>query len=552
MKEKIFKNSFAVSILILLLSGFMFSYLMYDHVRDSVYSELKTEAAYAGAGIESGGEEFFRCLETERRITIVGSDGVVLFDNRADPAAMENHLDRKEISDALENGSGQNLHYSATTNEQTIYYASLLSDGSVLRISASYDSLFSALEGLVVPGVAALLLILFVCIFISFRLSHQITQPVNTIDLNNPSDEHIYPELHPLMQKIREQNRTIKSQMDELGRKQREFAAITDNMSEGLILLDNMGNVLFINRFALEALECEELKNIGRGRCREEICIGFENAVMGEKNESIFSSGEKMLQLISGPVVSDGYVSGAALLILDVTEREKRDELRREFSANVSHELKTPLTSISGFAELMKDGMVSLDMMQDFASDIYNESQRMIALVEDIMLLSRLDENSAENEPEKETVELISLCSDVISTLSDFAERRSVRFELSGGRREVFGSRRIISEMIYNLCENAIKYNKPGGRVIITVYEADKADCISVRDTGIGIPQVHQSRIFERFYRVDKSHSKATGGTGLGLSIVRHGLLFHNATVKLISEVGKGSEFIISFPKKVS
>ena len=552
MKEKIFKSSFSVSLTILLLAGFLFSYIMYDHVRSRVYAELKTEAAYAGAGIESGGEDFFHCLETERRITIVGSDGTVLYDNRADPSAMENHLDRKEIADALENGSGQSLHYSGTTNEQTIYYASRLSDGSVLRISASYESLFSALEGLMIPGGAALLIILLICVFVSFRLSRQITEPINTIDLNEPSDEHIYRELSPLVQKIRAQNRTIKLQMDELSRKQREFAAITENMSEGLILLDNRGNVLSINRFALEALECDELKLIGRGRCRDEIWLGFENALAGEKSEVIYSQGERILQLISNPVVSTGHVSGAALLILDVTEREKRDELRREFSANVSHELKTPLTSISGFAELMKDGLVDLDTMREFSADIYKESQRMISLVEDILLLSRLDEGSEMLEIEKERVELKALCSEILSTLSDFAEKNKVRYELSGCETEILGSRRILGEMIYNLCENAIKYNVPGGSVFVALSESDSEHRISVRDTGIGIPQAHQSRIFERFYRVDKSHSKATGGTGLGLSIVRHALAFHDASIKLISEVGKGSEFIISFPKKGS
>ncbi len=549
MKEKIFRNSFLVSLLMLLLTGIIFAYIVYDHVRDSVFAELKTEAAYAGAGIESGGEDFFECLETERRITIVDADGVVLYDNRADPALMENHLDRSEIADALRTGSGQSRHYSGTTKEQTIYYASLLSDGSVLRISAKYDSLFSVLEGLLVPAAAAIIIILLVCVFISSRLSHQITEPINTIDLNDPSDERLYRELAPLVQKLRQQNRTIKSQMDELVRKQREFAAITENMSEGLILLDSKGSVLSANRFALEALGSEEeIKSLGRDRCPEEFCRGFELALAGEKSELIFPQGERMLQLISNPVISMGQVSGVALLILDVTEREKRDELRREFSANVSHELKTPLTSISGFAELMRDGIVSADKMREFSADIYAESQRMISLVEDIMLLSRLDEGSAE--PEPESVELRALCGEVIATLSDFASKNHVEVKLSGCEGELTGSRRILTEMVYNLCENAIKYNKPGGWVHIEIDRAEAGLCLAVRDSGIGIPAAHQSRVFERFYRVDKSHSKATGGTGLGLAIVRHGLKYHGASIELNSKEGIGSEFIITFPGK--
>ncbi len=549
MKKKIFRNSFLISVLILFLSSSIFCFVMYDHVRDSVYSELKMEAAYAQAGIIGGGEAYLEKLSTERRITLVDADGMVLYDNRADASLMENHLDRIEVADALSKGSGQSVHYSGTTMETTLYYASLLPDGTVLRISAPYENLFSVLGELLRPMLVAVLIILIICTFISSRLSKQITRPINAIDLNDPAKIDVYEELDPLVQRLREQNRTIRSQMDELGRKQREFSAITENVSEGLILLDNRSNILFVNRFALEVLSGgEEIKAVSRSRCRREICEGLENALSGEKNDSIFADGERMLQLISNPVVSMGQVTGAALLVLDVTERVKRDELRREFSANVSHELKTPLTSISGFAELMKEGLVAPEKVQEFSADIYTESRRLIDLIEDIMRLSRLEEGA--EEPEFEKVELMSLAESVVSSLRDFADKREVSIELAAEECFVWGSSRILGEMIYNLCENAIKYNIIGGKVYLNISSDKDEKRISVRDTGIGIPQGHQKRIFERFYRVDKSHSKAIGGTGLGLSIVRHGAKFHGAEIEVKSEEGKGSEFIICIPNK--
>ncbi len=549
MKEKIFRSSLFISILVLVLCTVLFCFVMYDHVRDSVYSELKMEAEYAEAGIESGGEAYFDELNTSRRITLVDTDGTVLYDNRADTASMDNHMNRSEIAEAFATGSGQSTHYSGTMMETTIYYAKLMGDGRVLRISAPYGSLLSLVEEMIEPLLIALVLIFLLCYIITRRLSRQITEPINAIDLEDPGKTHLYSELAPLVLRIREQNRTIRSQMDELGRKQREFSAITENMSEGLILLDNKSAILFANHFALEALGSNgEIQVLSRANCRSEICEAMEAALSGEKSESVFEHSERLLQLISNPVISAGHVTGAALLILDVTEREKRDELRREFSANVSHELKTPLTSISGFAELMKEGLVSPEKMREFSADIYSESQRLISLVEDIMRLSRLEDGAME--PENEDVELLGLARGIAENLSAFAGKSEISFEITGEESYIWGNRRILSEMVYNLCENAIKYNKPKGKVYISVKHSLGETRLSVRDTGIGIAQSHHGRIFERFYRVDKSHSKEIGGTGLGLSIVRHGAKYHNALVEVLSEEGKGSEFIIIFPDR--
>ncbi|MBQ8263812.1 MAG: histidine kinase [Oscillospiraceae bacterium] len=549
MKQKIFRNSLFVGVVVLLLFFIVFCALMYTHAIDLVYSEMSVEASYAAAGIESVGEDYLESLSGSRRITLVAPDGTVLFDNRADAAGMDNHLDRSEIADALAKGSGRSKHFSGTMGENTLYYAVLMNDGRVLRVSAPYENIFGIVGEMLRPVSVAFILVLILCALISSRLSRQITEPINAIDLEDPGRVELYPELEPLVRRVREQNRTIRLQMDELGRKQREFSAITENMSEGLILFDAKGEVVFSNSYALEAVGGgKTLRRITRASCGDKVCSCAELAMAGEEAEALIEKSGRILQLLCSPVVSGGQVTGAVILILDVTEREKRDELRREFSANVSHELKTPLTSISGFAELMKEGLVPQEKMQEFSGDIYRESRRLLSLVEDIMRLSRLEEGI--EEPENEYVELLSLAGDVVSSLSSYAESHDVELHVSGCEAEVYGSRRILGEIIYNLCDNAVKYNVPKGHVYVTINSKDGAAVLSVRDTGIGIPADHQGRVFERFYRVDKSHSKETGGTGLGLSIVRHGAAYHDAEIVLKSHEGCGSEFTLIFPVK--
>ena len=547
MKQKIFRNTFLLSLFVLVLCAVLFFGLMFGQIKEHVFTELRTEAAYVAAGLEGGEKEYLASVHTDRRITIVEPDGSVSYDNRADPAGMANHLDRSEIAEAMESGSGRSIHYSGTLMETTLYYAYRLSDGSVLRVSAPYESFLSLLTNSLRPLLAALIAVLLLCFFIASRLSRQITEPINAIDLKEPGNNHLYPELEPLVQRLRQQNRTIRSQMEELSRKTREFAAITENMSEGLLLVGSGRKLLFANNFA-SALIGGTGKSLVRASCPQPICDSVDSALSGKRSESLYTAGERIYQLICSPVLSGGSVSGAALLILDVTEREKRDELRREFSANVSHELKTPLTSISGFAELMKEGLVSGEKMREFSEDIYKESRRMINLVEDIIRLSGLDEGR--EDVERESVEMLSLCKKTVSQLASFAESSGIKVEVSGEEGFVLGSSALLGEMVYNLCENAIKYNRPGGSVELHVDCLAEKLRLSVRDTGIGIPMAHQGRIFERFYRVDKSHSRATGGTGLGLSIVRRGAMFHEAAIELKSEEGVGSEFILTFPKE--
>lgn len=550
MAHKIFRNAFLACMLVLVLCAALFCTVMYRQLEAQVYAELRIEASYVAAGLNASGEEFLASIVPERRITWVDSNGGVIYDNRADPSAMDNHSEREEISEAFATGSGESRHFSNTVMESTLYYALLMPDSTVIRVAATQDSLVSMLLGLLSPIAWSIFLILLLCGFLASRLARQITQPINSMDLDDPDSDNPYKELNPLVNRVREQNRTIRQQMDELSVKQRDFAAITENMSEGLILVDYKGNIIFSNQSGINAIcpNGRELKVLSRAKCIPEVCDGLDAALAGVRYEKIVSSDSSAIELMVNPVVSNGHVSGAIVLVLDVTEREKRDELRREFSANVSHELKTPLTSISGFAELMKEGIVPEDKMREFSQDIYNESKRLISMIEDIIRLSRIDESAVE--PECEMLDLLDISASVAESLKSAASKAEISLSVSGDRAYVFGNRQILDEMVYNLGENAIKYNKAGGTVKITVAETAGEIRLSVKDTGIGIPPEHHKRIFERFYRVDKSHSKAIGGTGLGLSIVRHGAKFHDARIELISRPGEGTEFIIVFPEK--
>ena len=376
------------------------------------------------------------------------------------------------------------------------------------------------------------------------------TKPINSIDLEDPRADETDQELFPLVSRLREQNRTIHQQMEALQRRQREFTALAENMNEGVLLLDGQYHILSSNQGAMALLGQEEKPEDLQEDCRREIRVAAGRALAGHHAQSLMDLGEQVIEILANPVIANGQVTGAVILMVDVTEREQRESLRREFSANVSHELKTPLTSISGFAELMKEGLVDPETMQEFAGDIYKECQQLIALVEDIMKLSRLDEGS-EN-LEQEDVDLYGLARKVLSDLRPIADQRGIALHIEGKGQKIHGVWRILHEMVYNLCENAIKYNKDQGSVTVKLSGDEKQAVLSVQDTGIGIPKAQQERVFERFYRVDKSHSRKIGGTGLGLSIVKHGAQFHHARVSLDSEPGVGTTITISFPKEAS
>lgn len=548
MRKKIFQNYLLVEVLVLVLCCGLFLGVLFQHYEKQAFSQLRTEANYIAHGMELSGESYLNTLRSDARVTWVDADGTVRYDSAADPATMQNHLNRKEIAEALRNGEGDGSHFSETLMERTLYYAVRLGDGTVLRVSCTQKTVMAMLLMMMPPLLGVAAAVLLICMLMAFRLARHIVDPINRIDLDHPVVEETYGELEPLVKRIQEQNRTIRRQMDELSQRQREFSALTDNMSEGFLLVDYKTNVLSANHSALRMLgdgKAEEITNLRRDNCLPQVLTTVEAALAGVRTETVQEIGGISWQVIANPVVSSGQVAGVAVLLMDVTEREQREKLRQEFSANVSHELKTPLTSITGFAELMKEGMVTGEKVKEFAGDIYREARRLIDLVNDIIRLSRLDENSKLFESEQ--VDLYDLCDEIIANLQNVAERQNVMFSLSGEHATISGVWQILNEMVYNLCDNAIKYNRPGGTVDVSVRRDGGSVRLTVRDTGIGIPYADQPRVFERFYRVDKSHSKEVGGTGLGLSIVKHGAQYHNARLELESEPGKGTSISIVF-----
>ena len=550
MRKKIFLYDLLLGILVAVLCCGLFLGVLYQRYEEQAFRQLAVEADYIAHGMELSGENYLDTLQSDDRVTWVDTDGTVRYDSAADAATMANHANRTEIAAAMKDGHGQSTHYSETLMARTLYYARQLDDGTVLRVSCDQSTVMAMLLGAWYPAAAVLAVVLVLCALMAFRMAHQIVRPINQIDLDHPSAEQSYPELAPLVSRLQQQNQTIRQQMDALSRQQREFAALTDNMSEGFLLVDSRTDVLSSNHSALCFLgegEAKPLSNLRRDGCPQQVMSAVEAALAGVRTETVQEIDGISWQIIANPVVSSGQVAGVALLMMDVTEKEQRESLRKEFSANVSHELKTPLTSISGFAELMKEGMVPPDKVKEFAGDIYRESQRLIELVNDIIRLSRLDENDRMDE--REPVDLYELADEILANLHPVAERQNVTLSLEGDHAKVQGVWQILNEMVYNLCDNAIKYNRPGGSVRVKVEQKRSAACITVSDTGIGIPYADQNRVFERFYRVDKSHSKEVGGTGLGLSIVKHGAQFHNARVELQSEPGSGTAITIVFPE---
>ena len=548
MTGKILRISYLVAISALLASALLFFGVMYRDYEDGAFARLRAEAAAIAQGLGAVGSDYFDSFAPDDRVTWIAANGTVLYDSAAPAQLLESHADREEIDQALQTGEAQTSRYSQTLLQRTFYYAKLLEGGTVLRVSCTQNSLPAMILMLLTPFLWVATLVLILCGVLSYRLARQITKPLNAINPDNPAPLPSYPELTPLFDKLREQNRTIGKQMNELQLRQREFTAITENMREGFLLVDCKMHVLSSNHSALEVLGRRELKPgclLYDAECRQEIFDAVDTALSGSHAELLLTIDETSWQVLANPVVASGQVAGAVVLFMDVTEREQRERLRREFSANVSHELKTPLTSISGFAELMKEGLVPPEKIPEFSGDIYKESLRLIGLVNDIIQLSRLDENSTQFQ--RAPVDLYDLCAQSIEQLSPVAARQSVTLALTGEHAEIMGVEQLLKEMIYNLLDNAIKYNVPGGSVTASVRKSAGRTILSVADTGIGIPYAHQPRVFERFYRVDKSHSKEVGGTGLGLSIVRHAAQYHGARLELKSQPGKGTTITVTF-----
>ena len=550
MTAKLFRTSMAVAVSVMVLSIALFMGMLYQYFSDQMMTELESETWLVSRGVELDGMDYLNGLHTTSRVTWVAADGTVLYDNEADASTMENHADREEIREALTSETGTAQRFSSTLSEQTLYVTQRLSDGTVIRLASAQKTVGLLLISMIQPILIILVLSLLLSAVLASRLSKGLIKPILSLDLEHPEDCETYDELTPLLSRLKRQNDTIQQQMNLLKQRQTEFAALTDNMSEGFLLLDRQGHVLSHNSGALRLLGVEEPEgevNVLVLNREEPFRQAVDEALSGKRSQQMLHLNGRYCKLLANPVLADGKPAGAVLVLLDVTEQEQRDELRREFTANVSHELKTPLTSISGIAEIMQSGMVKPEDIQSFAGDIYQEAQRLIALVEDIIRLSRLDEGA--ESLEREPVNLLSVAQDVARRLDSAAQKAGVTLKVKGLSVEVRGIPSVLDEMVYNLCDNAIKYNHPGGTVNVTVAPADDGSAeVTVEDTGIGIPVEDQSRVFERFYRVDKSHSKEIGGTGLGLSIVKHGASLHGAQIHMDSQVGRGTSVQLLFP----
>ncbi|MDY4018409.1 MAG: ATP-binding protein [Ruminococcus callidus] len=553
MTRKIFQSIIAVVISVLLLSLALITGVLYNHFETTMLDQLRTTAQFAEQGVEQEGMAYFDSLHAQNcRVTWIAADGTVKYDNRSNPKTMENHADRQEVREAMENDSGTSVRRSSTLSEHTMYYAKRLSDGTVLRLSMSQRSVLFLMGGMLSPLVFIFLAACLLAGVLSYRVSKKIVKPLSEIDLKHPEQVETYDELSPFLQRIAAQNREIDARMAEIRKQQQEFSMITENMSEGLFVVDRNYQILSYNKSAMQIFgmdprqEHENLLAVNRSE-------GFRNAVdsalKGRHTQENLELNGRVYQIIANAVCQPDFAEdmvGAVILVLDVTEKEAQEQYRREFTANVSHELNTPLTSISGIAEIIRNGIVKPEDIPHFAGKIYDESQRLITLIGDIIKLSRLDENQVPME--RETVDMLEMARNVVQQLSSVARKSGVTLVANGTHGQVQGVRQVLGEMVYNLCENAVKYNRAGGRVWVDVQQVADHVVLRVKDTGIGIPAAEQGRIFERFYRVDKSHSKAVGGTGLGLSIVKHGAALHHATISVSSEPEQGTEITLTFP----
>lgn len=551
MTKKIFKSIMLVSVIVFILGLAFIMGILYRYFGNEIKDELRNEASYLVAGVEMQGEEYLENVSfKDSRVTYISQDGTVLFDSEADTVSMDNHSHREEVVEAAKQGTGEAYRVSNTLSEMTIYYALRLSDETILRVSITQYSVLALIYQLIQPVLIILVLMIILSVIFAARISKKIVQPVNELDLEHPEENQAYEEVAPLLSKIHRQNRQIKEQLDTARQQQAEFSIITENMQEGLLVIDRYTMILSGNSSVWKLFQTKEktgesIYSLDRS---EEFRKVVETVLEGRHGDSILKFQGGHVRLIANPVYREGETVGAVLLLVDVTEQVERETLRREFSANVSHELKTPLTSISGFAEIIQDGFVKPEDIKVFAGRIYKEAQRLIQLVEDVIKISQLDEGEVPYQWQKE--DLYNISKSVLDNLREVANRRNIQLYIEGERTILRTVRPIFEEALYNLCENAIKYNKENGNVSIVLTENKNEVRITVKDTGIGIPAEDQSRVFERFYRVDKSHSKEIGGTGLGLSIVKHGVTFLGGSLELISEEGEGTEISMVFPKE--
>ena len=549
MTKRIFRATLLVGVVVLIASLTLVMGVLYSYFGRVQESQLRDELSLAVVGVEQNGTDYLRKLKSDQyRITWLRADGAVLYDTQADAESMENHAQRQEVQQALATGEGESSRYSDTLLQKTVYYAKRLPDGTVLRLSAVRVTAGVLVLNMLQPILLVLAAALILSGVLASRLARRITEPLNRLDLEHPLENETYEELAPLLRRMEHQRRQIDRQMDELRRRSEEFEQITGSMSEGLVLLDEAGVILSINPAARRLLDAAE-NCVGQDLLTVDRDVALSDALRqaAEQGHSEFRGQRngREYQFDVTRIQSEGRTAGTVLLVFDVTERAFAERNRREFTANVSHELKTPLQGIIGSAELLENGLVKQEDVPRFIGHIRSEAQRLVTLIGDIIRLSQLDEG----EPmPAEPVELLALAREAAESLQSAAAARNVTVTVEGEPVELTGVRRLLYEIVFNLCDNAIKYNTDGGRVQVTMTKENETAAVTVRDTGIGIPPDQQDRVFERFYRVDKSHSKASGGTGLGLSIVKHAVQYHHGAIHLQSEVGKGTEIRVTFP----
>lgn len=551
MTKRIFRSICLVALTVFLASVILIMGVLYEHFSNVEQEQLKMQTDLAAQGVTNEGIEYFRDLKvTDYRISWIDGSGNVLYDSKSDTAEMENHLQREEVQQALLNGYGESRRHSSTMMERSFYSAQRLADGSILRLSISQHSIVTLLLGMFQPICIVFATACILAIVLAVRISQRIVRPLNEIDLDNPLSNEGYEELSPLLRRIDSQQKQLRRQKAELKQKEDELNTIISSMNEGMVLLNPKGKIISMNPAAKRLLDAGEdcigadMLVLSRDLALQEM---LSLALQGRQEERILTFHGESYQTAADPILFENAVKGVALFFFNVTEKEKAERIRREFTANVSHELKTPLHSISGYAELLKNDMVKEQDRIPFAEKIYDEAQRMIRLVEDIISLSHLDEGA--KDLLHEDVDLYELAKRAVQSLQPEADAAGVELKLSGTVARMNGIPRLLYGIVYNLCDNAVKYNREGGSVDVKVEDKDTEIYLSVKDTGIGIAPEHQERIFERFYRVDKSHSREVGGTGLGLSIVKHGAKIHNAEIEVTSAVGKGTTVTVIIPR---
>ncbi len=552
MKNKIFRALVALAAMAVLLASLLITFAVSQDFFNETKKELSQEARYISMGLASGGDDYLNKIAAENtgdvRVTLIDSDGTVLFDNQAEARTLENHAMRREVMEAIANGSGEEERFSDTLDKTTYYYAVRLEDGKILRLARTIDSIYKSVMQMTPFMLGIVILVAVLASIVARRLTKNLVQPLDDVNLDEPLDNDTYDELAPFLTRIAKQKRQLSKNLAKLRSKQEELTIITNNMNEGMVLLNGHQNVLFINESAAKIFGFDAKDVIGKNILTvdraQEVQDLLQKVAAAGSGEGLYEKDQRFYQL-SGSSVNG---SGSVILIYDVTEKMAAEQMRREFSANVSHELKTPLQSILGYAEIMKNGLVKDEDKQRFLERIHAEAENMIELIQQIMELSRLDENKSVGD--FVDVDLYAMAQSIAARLKYKADKRGITLDVAGSNAVVCGVQSVLSEVVYNLVDNAIKYNKDNGSVSVKVTDGADEVTVSVSDTGIGIGAADRERVFERFYRADKSHNKETGGTGLGLSIVKHGVLYHKGRVDLESELGKGTTITIVLPKK--